>query len=1006
MENKNNGILSENKDELVDSLNKKIKKLEEANSRLRNEIDARKLAQFGLKQGENFLQSVLISLEDMFVCVLDKTGMVNFIWGPEKLERKYNLVFSDYMGKLPNEYIREYPEEEKLNLIHRVFDTGKTIRDIRKITTPKENYWLDFSISPMVDEENKIDAAVACVKDVTEYIKVERRLKESEQRFRSLVEFSPVPLSIVKTNGEIEYVNPGLIQTFGYTLNDVPNMNELFTAAISDTEYRRKVIKAWNTSMERIKTEPIKPSTVRVTRKDGLVRTVVFKMVYMGNNKICISNEDITEIKEAEKKLQDSEEKYRVLIKQLPETIYELDINGDLRFVNQAALKTFGYSQEDFEKGVNSLQIIAPEDREKARKNFFKVLKGQKLGPLEYVAQKKDGVKFPIIINSIPLYHDEKFERVIGIVIDISERKKSEKKIKESEEKYRSLVETSGDIIFETDLEGKFLFINSAVTEISGYSVEEIMKLNGLRLIHPDDYKSTLKRSILAGKGQRINNIEYRSRKKDGTYNYFSTNISPVFDSQNNIIAIQGIARDITERKIAEKEIKESRRNFKDITEQALMGICILQDGEIKYVNQFFAGFIGYTVEEMLNWKPNEFIKTVHPEDRKMVIEQTDKKQQGKTDIVIHYTFRGIKKSGEIIWVDNYSKPIKYNGRFADLITIVDITEQKKAEHKLKESEEKFRSFMESATDFMFIADEEGNFTYVNKSMADTLEYTKAEMKGMHTTQILSEKPTEDFTNEFRTLIENGFLRVNDIWKSKTGRKINVEVNLVSIYDDGKYLGCRGVIRDISERKQAEQKLRESEVKYRKLFENNAIGVTYNKIINDEYGVPINFKFIDINARFTELTGLTRDMVIGKNGIETLPGIENDPADWIDRYGKVALEGTPVTFEDYSESLKKWYSISAYSPLKGYFVATLSDITEQKEMEISLKESEEKYRTVIEESNDGIIIIQDEIIQYINPAMSKMLGYSHEEYVGKPYTNIVHPDEMSKVTERYKKRMA
>ncbi|MHA1727705.1 MAG: PAS domain-containing sensor histidine kinase, partial [Promethearchaeota archaeon] len=164
-------------------------------------------------------------------------------------------------------------------------------------------------------------------------------------------------------------------------------------------------------------------------------------------------------------------------------------------------------------------------------------------------------------------------------------------------------------------------------------------------------------------------------------------------------------------------------------------------------------------------------------------------------------------------WVNTNKIPIKdKNGVVTGLLGLsIDITDKKKTEQKLKESEEKFRSFMESATDFMFIADNKGNFTYVSQSMADSLEYTNTEMKGMHTTQILSEKTRKNFTSEFKTLIENGFLSLNDTWKSKTGRNIHVEVNLVSIYDEGKYVGCRGVVRNITKRKKAEQKLRESE---------------------------------------------------------------------------------------------------------------------------------------------------------------------------------------------------
>jgi PAS domain S-box-containing protein len=133
-----------------------------------------------------------------------------------------------------------------------------------------------------------------------------------------------------------------------------------------------------------------------------------------------------TERKQIEKKLQRDEKKYKELADLLPQIVFETDKEGNITFINQKAFETFGYTQEDFEKGLNALQVIAPEDRGKARENIQKRLRGEKFGPTEYKALKKDGSTFPAIIYTNPIIRENKPAGLRGIFIDITERKKVE----------------------------------------------------------------------------------------------------------------------------------------------------------------------------------------------------------------------------------------------------------------------------------------------------------------------------------------------------------------------------------------------------------------------------------------------------------------------------------------------------------------------------------------------------------------------------------------------------
>ena len=164
------------------------------------------------------------------------------------------------------------------------------------------------------------------------------------------------------------------------------------------------------------------------------------------------------------------------------------------------------------------------------------------------------------------------------------------------------------------------------------------------------------------------------------------------------------------------------------------------------------------------------------------------------------------------------------------------------------------------------------------------------------------------------------------------------------------------------------------------LLENMINGYAYHKIVRDEKGKPVDYVFLEVNKAFERLTGLKRDEVVGKRVTEVLPGIEKDPADWIGVYGMVASTKQPIRFENYSRSLKKWYSVYAFSPRKGYFAVTFEDITVRKELETCLFTSESKYRRLYETNRDGIV--QTDRAGFIvecNKAYGDMLGYSKEE---------------------------
>ncbi len=177
------------------------------------------------------------------------------------------------------------------------------------------------------------------------------------------------------------------------------------------------------------------------------------------------------------------------------------------------------------------------------------------------------------------------------------------------------------------------------------------------------------------------------------------------------------------------------------------------------------------------------------------------------------------------------------------------------------------------------------------------------------------------------------------------------------------------------------------------LFANMIDGFAYHRIITDEKGKPIDYVFLEINEAFAKITGLKKEDVIGRRATEVMPGIENDPSDWVGIYGCVALTGQPVRFESYSIQLKKWFDVSAYSPKKGYFITLFEDVTERRNVEERLQEAKDFLESLIDYANAPIIVWDPELkITRFNHAFEHLTGYDSSSVIGKRL-EILFPED-------------
>ena len=322
---------------------------------------------------------------------------------------------------------------------------------------------------------------------------------------------------------------------------------------------------------------------------------------------------DITERKKAEVKLIESENKYKNLSNELetiidiiPGMLFVKNKNDTVTHVNQNFADSLNLEKEQI-IGKTSFDLFPVEQAEDFRKDDLEVItSGEPKLNIEESADFPDG-KIWAITNKTPYYNDKGETRgIVGLAIDITDRKHIEQKLKESEEKYRGLVNNITDIIFELGINGKCTYVSNQLFEISGFHPEEMIGQNVFQYLHPEDLLNVTEKVKEAfQKGIRIS-IDFRIRHKDGFYVPVSSNFNVIrINGEQRFI---GVLRDNTEKKQAEIKLKESEEKFRTLAEQSFLGIAILQNNIVRYVNKQLADTFGYTVEEIMDWGKGAFL--------------------------------------------------------------------------------------------------------------------------------------------------------------------------------------------------------------------------------------------------------------------------------------------------------------------------------------------------------------------------------------------------------------
>jgi len=384
----------------------------------------------------------------------------------------------------------------------------------------------------------------------------------------------------------------------------------------------------------------------------------------------------------------------------------------------------------------------------------------------------------------------------------------------ESEEKFKSITERIYDLIVAADIEGNISYVSPSVIRIFGYQPEELIGRNIMEFVPKAEIPYVIEIFRISGSGKNIEGHYSEFIKKDGLIANITISAVPIFEN-DEIIGAQAIIHDITERKQAEEEIKESEERYRGLSEAAFDAIFISEKGVCLEQNSTAEKMFGYTISEAIGRKGTEWIT---PEDREMVMNNMLSGYEEP------YEATGLRKDGSTFPADIQGKMMYYRGRAVRVTTMTDITERKQVQEVLEENEERYRQIFQFSPDSIIILDMDMNIMAVNNKVVEEFGYSKKELLEKTIFELHPETELKHSAQVLASMKKKGMLKVETSFIRKDGSVFLAEATPCNYALGGKQI-IHVVIRDITERKRAEKSLEQSESLLKAIIDSTGDGL-------------------------------------------------------------------------------------------------------------------------------------------------------------------------------------
>lgn len=703
--------------------------------------------------------------------------------------------------------------------------------------------------------------------------------------------------------------------------------------------------------------------------------------------------EDITERRQAQEALEKSEERFRFLVESIPQLVWFAQADGTIEYVNQRLLDYCGCTQEEIQ-GWNWQPLIHPEDLPRCLERWKQSLVTGEPYEVEFrLFRVTYNTYCWYLVRALPLRDNQgQILSWFGTNTDIHDRKQIEEALKRSKERFRNLVETSSDWVWEVDENTIYTYASPKIYDILGYQPQEVLGKTPFDLMLQEEAERVANIfAPIAAAQQPFKCLENSVIHKDGRLIILETSGVPIFDAESKFRGYRGVVRDVTERKLREAVLRQTQEQLQAILDNSPAFIDLL-DTENKYllVNHQYEKHFKISKEQIVgktlyDFWPYDIAHKLTANSCRVI---TEGKPIEVEEVVPH--------ENELRTYLCVKFPLKdANGiPYAVCGISTDITERKLAEESLL----RFRKAIESTSDAIGMANITGEVIYLNPAFVELFEYTLEELQA-------AGGPPAIYTN--KADCEQIFASVNtgESWrgevtmKTRSGRIILVEVRGDAIKDaTGKVIGSVNIHTDITERKQAEESLQ---------LRDRAIAASSNGIIIADVTMP-NSPIIYANPALEQISGYSVAEVIGQNS-SFLHGADlNQPG--ITEVHDAITQGKSCTvvLRNYRKDGTLFWNETSISPVYDvhgrftHYISIQTDITERKQAEVALLISQERLQYLLY-SSPGVIysckIYGDRGITFMSENVVNMLGYEVQEFMENPnfWANHVHPEDLHQV---------
>lgn len=795
------------------------------------------------------------------------------------------------------------------------------------------------------------------------------KLQESERKYRLLVEKTSDIVWIADMDLRTIYISPSVTKVLGFTAEELPK-------TVAEQMTPNSVAVAMETLARELELEkqghadPDRTLTLVLEyyHKDGSIRWLETIINGLRNDQGVLTgihgtSRDVTEHKLMEDKINESEENYRQLYENSPAAIYRIDFQSG-KFIQANDLTCFyvGCHKKDI-TSFSPYDILTQESRKLFLERMEKMSRGVEVPDvIEYETVNKQGDRRYLRLNNKFVYNAEGQIIASDVVAhDITERKRAERALEESERKFKLITEKMTDVVWMTDINMKPLYVSPSVKTLLGFSPEEQMQMTLDRQLTPASlaYAIEVNARELAfeekgnGDPERAITLDLEFYHKDGSTRWTETVITGIRNEQGILTGLHGASRDITDRKKAEKALEESERKYKLIAEK-MTDIVWMTDLNMKllYISPSVKTVLGFSVEEAMQGNILRYLTrdslavAINTNVRELTMEARGQGDPDRTvSLVLEYTHR----DGSTRWMETVISGIRNE---KGLLTAIhglsrDITGRKRAEDALAKSEEKYRTIIESIEDGYAEIDLKGNFLFVNGALCEIDGYSRDELMKLNYRDIMDEENAHKVYAEYHKAYVTGESQNDFEYEiiTKDGIKKYLETSVKPIKDaDNHVIAFRGIVRDRTHRKLADEKLRKSQELYTRLV---------NTIPDIIIHTTIDGNIIFINEYALKMSGYTREEIEGHNLFEFISsenreeGIKNLQSRVEQKlgpreYNLIIKGGIEIPFEVNTDFLRN----EDGTPFG--IVSVCRDISERRRTERLLMDKEERLRGITE----------------------------------------------------------